>query len=159
MLTNSKDNFDEAVVLESVLSDFHKLLVSVLKSYFTKEDSKFIICEDYKYYNNEMFSNELENELSKIGSLTLNHDIFKNIFVDIINKYGPLKKKYIRANHVKYMGRELSQNIMKRSKLRNDYLGHRSTENRLAYEKQPNFCVTLLRKKTDSSNNLDLNLV
>ena len=38
LLTNSKNNFDETVVLESGLSDFHKLIASVLKSYFKKED-------------------------------------------------------------------------------------------------------------------------
>ena len=49
---------------------------------------------------------------------------------------------------------------MKRLKLRNDYLKHRSEENRLAYEKQCNFCVALLRKKkADYFNNLELNLV
>ena len=32
----------------------------------------------YKYFDNEKFSNELENELSKVGSLTPNYDIFKN---------------------------------------------------------------------------------
>ena len=49
---------------------------------------------------------------------------------------------------------------MKRSKLWNDYLKHRSEENRLTYKKQRNFCVTLLRKiKADYFNNLDLNLV
>ena len=32
----------------------------------------------YKYFDNEKFSNEFENELSKVGSLTLNYDIFKN---------------------------------------------------------------------------------
>ena len=58
------------------------------------------------------------------------------------------------------MDKELSQAIMKRSKLWNDYLKHRSEENRLAYKKQRNFCVTLLRKKkADYFNNLDLNLV
>ena len=58
------------------------------------------------------------------------------------------------------MDKELSQAIMKRSKLWNDYLKHRSEENRLAYEKQRNFCVTLLRKiKADYFNNRDLNLV
>ena len=76
LLTNSKNNFDEAVVLESSLSDFHEFVVSVLKSYFKKEDPKVIIYRDYKYFDNEMFSNELENELSKMGSLTLNYDIF-----------------------------------------------------------------------------------
>ena len=44
--------------------------------------------------------------------------------------------------------------------MRNDYLKHRNEENKLAYKKQRNFCVTLLRKKkADYFNNLDLNLV
>ena len=91
LLTNSKNNFDESVVLESGLSDFHKL-VSVLKSYFTKEDPQVIYYRDYKYFDNEMFSNELENELKKIGPLTLNYDIFKNVCMDAINKYASLKR-------------------------------------------------------------------
>ena len=69
LLTNTKNNFDETVALESCLSDFHKLVVSVLKSYFKKEDPKVIYYRDYKYFDNEMFSNELENELKKIWML------------------------------------------------------------------------------------------
>ena len=83
----------------------------------------------------------------KIRSLTLNYDIFKNVCMDAINKHAPLKRKYIRANHAEYMDKELSQATVKRSKLRNDYLKHRSDENRLVYKKQRNFCVTLLRKR------------
>ena len=89
--------------------------MSVLKSYFKKEDPKVIYYRDYKYYGNEIFGNELENELKKIGALTLNYDIFKNVCMDAINKHAPLKRKYIRANHVEYMYKELSQAIMKRS--------------------------------------------
>ena len=55
--------------------------------------------------------------------------------MDAINKHAPLKRKYIRANHAEYMDKELSQAIMKCSKLRNDYSRHRSEENRLAYKK------------------------
>ena len=128
LLTNSKNNFYETVVLGSGLSDFHKLAMSVLKSYFKKEDSKVIYYRDYKYFDNETFSNELENELSKIGSLALSYDIFKNLCMDAINKYAPLKREYIRANHAEYMDKELSQAIMKSSKLRNDYLKHKSEE-------------------------------
>ena len=65
----------------------------------------------------------------------------------VVNKHEPLKRKCIRENHAEYMDKELSQAIMKRSKLRNVYLKHRSEENRLAYKKQRDFCVTLLRKK------------
>ena len=160
LLANSKNNLDEALVLELGLSDFYKLVVSVLKSYFKKEDPKVIIYRDYKYFDNEMFSIELENKLSKIGLLILNYDIFKNVYIGVINKHVPLKRKYIRANHAEYMDMELSQTMMKRSKLRNDYLKHRSEENRLAYKKLRNVSVTLLsKKKADYFNNLDLNLI
>ena len=77
LLTNSKNNFDESLVLESGLSDFHKLVVSILKSYFKKEAPKVIIYRDYKYFDNEKFSNEIESELSKIRSLTLTMTFLK----------------------------------------------------------------------------------
>ena len=71
-----------------------------------------------------------------------------------------LKRKYIKAKHAEYMDKELNEAIMKCLKLQNIYLKHRSEENRLAYKKQFNFCVTLLRKKNeDYFNSLDLNLV
>ena len=95
-----------------------------------------------------MFSDEPENKLSKIGSLTLNYDIFKNVCMDVINKHATLKRKCIRANHSEYMDKELNQAIMKCSKLRNNYLKHRSEER--------NFCATLLRNKNAYYfNNLD----
>ena len=68
--------------------------MSVLKNYLKKEDPKVIYYSHYEYFDNEMFSNELENELRKIGSLTLNCDIFKNVCMDAINKHEPLKRKY-----------------------------------------------------------------
>ena len=77
LLTNSKNNFDETLVLESGLPYFYKLIVPALRSDFKKEDRKVIIYRDYKYFDHKMFSNELENELIKIRSLTLNYEIFK----------------------------------------------------------------------------------
>ena len=98
-------------------------------------------------YCNEKFSNEVKNERSKIGSSTLNFEIFKNVCLDVVNKTATLKKKYISENHAVYMDKEFSQAIMKRSRLCNIYLKHKSEENSLAYKNQRNFCVTLLRKK------------
>ena len=58
LLTSLKKNFNEILVLESDLSDFHKLVASVLKSYFKKdEDPNLIMFRDYKYFGNEKFSN------------------------------------------------------------------------------------------------------
>ena len=70
------------------LSDFYKLVVSVLKSYFKKEDPKVTMCMDYKSFDKEKSSNEHENELRKIRSLALNYDILK-LFFDIVNEHAP----------------------------------------------------------------------
>ena len=47
---------------------------------------------------------------------------FLNIFLDILNKHVPIKKKYFRANQRNFIKRELSKAIMKRSKLRYRFL-------------------------------------
>ena len=45
-----------------------------------------------------------------------------------------------------FMTKDLSKNIMKRSRLRNKYLKNNNEENRKLYAKQRNYCVSLLRK-------------
>ena len=42
--------------------------------------------------------------------------------MELLNKFSPLKKKYIRANYSKFLTKELSKTIMLRSKLRNQFL-------------------------------------
>ena len=42
---------------------------------------------------------------------------------------------------------ELSKAIMKRSKLRNNYLKNKTDVGRMLYKKQKNYCVSLLRKR------------
>ena len=55
-----------------------------------------------------------------------------------------------------FVTKELSKTIMKRSKLRNNYLKNKTDANRMLYKKQRNYCVSLLRKsKTNYYANLD----
>ena len=44
--------------------------------------------------------------------------MLKTIFVGLLNKATPLKRKYLRANYSKFMTKELSKAIMLRIKLR-----------------------------------------
>ena len=54
------------------------------------------------------------------------------------------------------MTKDLSKNIMKRSRLRNKQLKNNNEENRKLYAKQRNYCVSLLRKtKKANYENLD----
>ena len=36
------------------------------------------------------------------------------MFMELLNKFSPLKKKYIRANYSKFLTKELSKTIMLR---------------------------------------------
>ena len=63
-----------------------------------------------------------------------------------MDKHAPIKKKYLKANHASFVTKELRKAIMKRSRLRNDFLKDRNDDSQNSYRKQRNLCVTLLRK-------------
>ena len=61
------------------------------------------------------------------------------------DKFAPCKKKYLQGNNMPIMNKSISRAFMRRSQLRSNYLKKRSETNRLAYAKQRNFCVSLLK--------------
>ena len=65
-------------------------------------------------------------------------------------------KKYKRGNQMPFVTKYLSEAIVKRSKLRNNYLKKKTDANRTIYKKQRNYCVSLFKKsKTNYYANLD----
>ena len=76
----------------------------------------------------------------------IDYDNFIKTFVTVLDKHAPIKKKYLRANHANFVTKQLRKAIMKRSKLRKDFLKDRNDASERAYRKQLNLCVTLLRK-------------
>ena len=50
MLTNSYRSFHKSRAIETGLSDSHKMIVKVMKSYFHKEESKTIKHRDYSHF-------------------------------------------------------------------------------------------------------------
>ena len=77
---------------------------------------------DYQNFLNNEFRAELDNEMSKhdLGNMEYQH--FLNIFIEILNKHAPMKKKYLRAKQKRFMTKDLHKAIMKRSRLRNKFL-------------------------------------
>ena len=65
-----------------------------------------------------------------------------------MDKHAPVKKKHRSENHVNAVTKQFKKTIMKRSKLRNDFLKDRKDASQKAYRKQRNLCVTLLTKAT-----------
>ena len=66
--------------------------------------------------------------------------------MDTLNSFSPIKKKYARDNEMLFMTKDLSKEIMTKSRLRNKYLKHKLEENCLLYTQQRSKCVSLLRK-------------
>ena len=63
----------------------------------------------------------------------IEYDTFQEIIVSLLNVHVPLKKKYLRANHLSFVTKELRKAIMERTRLRNIYLKQRTERTKVAY--------------------------
>ena len=63
IVTNRPRSFCNSDSLETGLSDFHKLIVTVLKTFFKKQSSKVISYRNYKNFSNDLFRTDLINEI------------------------------------------------------------------------------------------------
>ena len=160
MLTNKFRSFQNSQILETGLSDHHKMTITVLKCNFCKQEPAIITYRDYKSFDQFTFHSELENKLVTAFSNNTNYELFENIFMKLLNKHAPMKTKYVRANNAPFMTKTLSKAIMTRSRLRNKFLKNPSVTNKINYNKHRNFCVNLLRReKKNYFDNIDLNLI
>ena len=99
MLTNRHRSFQNLCVIETGLSDFHKLTVIVLRPFLKKAEPKIIFYRDYKNFTNDNYQLLIE-ELSGNVNITNNTalDSFLDISREALNKTAPLKQKFVRAN-------------------------------------------------------------
>ena len=77
------------------LSDFHQIVVTILKMHLPNSQSKVIAYRDYKNFGNSCFSEELLSEIKKLGPLNKNINIFQSVCVEVLAKFSPDKQKYI----------------------------------------------------------------
>ena len=148
ILTNCPCSFQNSCVIETGLSDFHKMVVTVMKTTYRKLEPRIIYYRDFKYFCNNSFKESLQKAISqnlRVGCDEI-YESFAASCNKILDNHAPLKKKYVRGNHSPFMNKSLSKTIMVRTRLRNIFLKNRSEENKINYNKQRNLCVTLLRK-------------
>ena len=108
---------------------------------FQKKLPRIITYYDYKKFGNAKFRDDANN--FAFDQFDVRN--FKETIYDIFDKHAPIKQKYLRANEAPFMTKELHREIVKISRLRNNFLGTKSQEDRLKYNKQRNFCEKLLR--------------
>ena len=157
MLTNSYRSFQNSCAIETGLSDFHRMVVTVMKAYFQKQKPKVVTYGDYKNFPVNDYRQKITYELLLLGYANdIPFDAFMNICKATLDRVAPLKQKYVRSSHSDFLNKEILKAIMNRTRLRNKFLRSRSTEDRSAYNQQRHFCLSLARKaKKDYYNNLD----
>ena len=150
ILTNKPHSFQISGATETGLSDFHRMTVTVTKMTFQKLKPRIINYKDYKFFVNVRYRNDLQQEISN-SYLEFNDNGFSGFFYicrTTLDQHAPRKKKYARGNHMPFINKTLSEEIMKRTKLRNKFL----KDNRNRYASQRNYCVSLLKKKLKKNN-------
>ena len=65
-LTNRARYFQNTSTIENGISDFHKLIVKVLKMFYKKQKPKIIQYRNYKTFNEQLYRIEPDKELEKI---------------------------------------------------------------------------------------------
>ena len=110
ILTNNPKCFQCSSVDEADLSDFHRMVVTVMKATFKKILSRVIHNRDYKNFQIDRCRDELTPKLSNIvseNSIRLNE--FLNICRDMLEQHVPCKQKYTHGNHLPFMKKTISQ--------------------------------------------------
>ena len=114
-ITNSSLSFHNTIAVTYGLSDFHKMVITIMKMSFKKQSPTERHYRNYKYFDRTKFKNNLNEELSEGIS---NYKSFETTFTEVLNKHAPLKKEFLRANHVPYITKTLRRAIKRRLNLR-----------------------------------------
>ena len=120
---------------------------------FRKLKPRVINSRDYKHFNNERFRDDL---LSQISNSYLEFDnnsfnAFFNMCRSTLDQHAPRKQKYARGNHMPFMNKTPSKEIMKRTK----FLKEITDESKKRYTSQRNYCVSLLKKTKKNYSSLN----
>ena len=79
ILTNRYRSFQNTTTVETGLSDFHKMVLTVLKTTYQKAGPTVMNYRDYKNFSEQTFKQDLREELECINSSYLNYDFSKTV--------------------------------------------------------------------------------
>ena len=121
ILTNKPKRCTNTQVIETGLSDHHKMTITVTRSHIPKMKHNFVTYRNYKTFDVNNFTYDL-NIAFITHQKSLSYENFENIYLSVLDKHTPCKTKFIRANEAPFMNKELKNSVMVRSRLRNRYL-------------------------------------
>ena len=99
ILTSDPRTFQSTCIIETGLSDFHLMKLTIMRKTFKKQRPRFIDYRSFKHFANEEFRKSLIDKLS--NQIYVNNDDgfnwFCKISIDTLNSFAPIKNKFVRA--------------------------------------------------------------
>ena len=135
-LTNRPKCFQSTLTMETGISDFHKMVITVLKICYKKEEPKIIHYRNYRTFSANLFKEELNNELLSSDNNNTELVEFINTVLSILDKHAPIKRIYIRANNSAFMASDLRAAVMQRSRLTQNFFKERTNNSKHLYNRQ-----------------------
>ena len=101
-LTNRSEDFRASCCIETGISDFHKMVISILYADYKKIKPTKVKYRNYKKFNIGHFKAELTQSLRTYELENIKYDEFKETFVGILNKHAHMKEKLMRQQYSIY---------------------------------------------------------
>ena len=118
-MINVSRTFKSTPVIKMGLSDFHLMILTVMKKYFRKLQLRYINYWSYEDFYNEGFRKDLIRKVVLIRKGIFQNDDslqrFCSINIEILNEHAPGTKRYIRADQMLFVRKILFKAIMKRT--------------------------------------------
>ena len=149
IVINRPKSFQNSTVIETCLSDFHNMSLTVLKIFYEKQRPNIVKYRNYCNFDNDLFMDNVEKSMSQeyCENQSLEFEIFRMKVDCILEKHACLlKKSYLRTNQAPFIGKYNDKQIMKRSCIRTPCF---SIAKSIHIEKlimEWNLCVNLIRE-------------
>ena len=91
ILTNLPKSFHSSSAYETGLSDFHKLTLTVLKTFHVKHKPKIIQYRDFNHFDNASFREELPLKNVQPGEF----EKIKYVSSKVLSIHTPVKEKHV----------------------------------------------------------------
>ena len=107
-------SLQNTIAISNGLSDFHKMVITVMKMSFKKQSATERHYWDCKYFEQAELKNNLNEKISEGIS---NYESFETTFIEVLSKHASLEKKFVRANDALYITKTLRKPVMHRSQI------------------------------------------
>ena len=90
---NQRGLFKNSNVLKVGVSNHHNFITTALRTQLVEGNAKMKMYRDYKAFNMDSFSKDLEGTLKSHINITYDYSCFQEVFLKLLNKHAPIKQK------------------------------------------------------------------